>query len=134
MKELSNRHIAFIDEYMVNGRNATRAYQVVYPNATLRSCQENGHRLLKKAEVKAEVEKREAEIRDKNKIKLEDLTNKLMLLYHSTHATHPATALGALKLLGEWHGVAKENEEENSTGPIDINVNIIKKKKENDES
>lgn len=127
MKPLSNRHMAFVDEYMINGRNATAAYASVYPKASRKTAESNGYLLLQKAEIKAEIEKREVELREKNKITLEDLTAKLLAIYSSASEFAPAAAVSAIKLIGEWHGIGKETTQEmsNETGPVEIKINIV---------
>ena len=134
MKTLSNRHMAFIDEYMVNGRNATAAYKVVYPKANQRCAEVKGSLLVNKVEVKMEIETRENELRDKNKITLEFLTEKLIAIANSASEFAPAASVSALKLLAQMHGLdaPKETTQEmsNETGPLEIKINIVKNKED----
>lgn len=132
MKTLSNRHMAFVDEYMINGRNATAAYASVYPKASRKTAESNGYLLLQKTEIKAEIERREIDLREKNKITLEDLTQKLMAIYSSASEFAPAAAVAAIKLIGEWHGIGKETTQEQSTesGPLEIKINIVNSKQD----
>jgi phage terminase small subunit len=105
MKTLSNRHIAFIDEYMTNGRNATAAYKIVYPKANQRCAEVKGSLLVNKVEVKKEIERREAELREKNKVTLEFLTEKLIAIANSASEFAPGASVSALKLLAQMHGL-----------------------------
>lgn len=132
MKPLSNRHMAFIDEYMINGRNATAAYASVYPKAIRRTCEVQGSDLLRKPEVVAEISKRESELREKNKITLEDLTSKLLAIYSSASEFAPSAAVSAIKLIGEWHGIGKEIPKEQSfeNEPLEIKIKIVKNKED----
>lgn len=50
----------FCDEYRTNGANASKAYKKAYPKSTQKTCEVNGHKLLRKAEVSAYLEKKEA--------------------------------------------------------------------------
>jgi hypothetical protein len=134
MKQISNRHMAFVDEYMANGRNATAAYASVYPKAARRTCEVQGSDLLRKPEVKIEIERREAELREKNKITVELLTQKLLDIYNSASDMAPGAAVSALKLIAQMHGLdaPKETTQEMSTesGPLEIKINIVKNKED----
>lgn len=134
MKPLSNRHMAFVDEYMVNGRNATAAYADTYPKAARRTCEQNGFMLLKKPEVKAEIEKREIELREKNKVTVEMLTEKLLNIANNASEFAPGASVSALKLIAQIHGLdtPKETTQELSTetGPLEIKINIVKNKED----
>lgn len=124
---LSNRHLAFIDNYMSNGRNATQAYKVVYPSANQRTAEVKGSLLANKVEVKAELEKREAELREKNQITLEFLTEKLLETYNTASEISPAAAVAALKLLAEWHGIkSKDTQDLSNQEDKTITIKIVK--------
>jgi len=56
MAELSDKHKLFIAEYVANNCNATKAYQAVY-DCDYDTAMSNGHRLLRNAEIKAEINK-----------------------------------------------------------------------------
>lgn len=121
--------MAFIDAYMANGRNATQAYKIVYPSAAQRTAEVQGSDLLRKPEVKAELEKREAELREKNKVTLEFLTEKLIDIANSASEFAPSASVSALKLLAQIHGLdtPKETTQElsNESGPLEIKINIV---------
>lgn len=121
--------MAFIDAYMANGRNATQAYASVYPKAVKRTCEVQGSDLLRKPEVKAELEKREAELREKNKVTVEMLTEKLLAIANSASEFAPSASVSALKLLAQIHGIdtPKETTQElsNESGPLEIKINIV---------
>ena len=42
----------FCDEYRTNGHNATQAYKTAYPKSTTKTGEANGHKLLRKAEIR----------------------------------------------------------------------------------
>jgi phage terminase small subunit len=129
MKPLSNRHIAFIEEYMQNGRNATAAYASIYTKASRKTAESNGFLLLQKTEIKEELEKRESILREKNKISLESLSQQLMDIALSAAERHPSASVAAIKLLTELHGLNKENESPTQeTGPQEITIKIVKSK------
>lgn len=47
--------ITFIDEYIKNGGNGTKAYMVAYPDSSERSAKDNASRLIAKDSVRAEI-------------------------------------------------------------------------------
>jgi len=52
-KELSDKHKAFVDIYLNNGRNATKAYEAVYKTVNEETSQKLGSRLRRKVEKTA---------------------------------------------------------------------------------
>ncbi len=56
VKPLSRSEQHFVSEYCLNGYNATKAYQSAHPKATITTAMANGHRLLKKDEIKRAVD------------------------------------------------------------------------------
>jgi hypothetical protein len=61
---LTYRQERFIDAYIDNGGNATRAYMTANPGVLHSSAGELGHRLLKNVEITAAIESRRTEIRE----------------------------------------------------------------------
>ena len=47
--------LLFVNEYLRNDRNATRAYQVVHPKTSYNVAAQRGHVVLKKVEVQKEI-------------------------------------------------------------------------------
>lgn len=136
MKPLSNRHMAFIDEYMQNGRNATAAYASVYPKASRKTAESNGFLLLQKTEVIQELEKREAELREKNKVTVEMLTQKLLEIATNASEFAPSASVSALKLIAQIHGLdaPKENAKNFSTEQPEIKITIVNNKEDGNQS
>jgi len=52
----SSKHKEFIFEYLKNGRNATKAYSKVYPNASRETARANAHKLLTKTDFEKQVQ------------------------------------------------------------------------------
>lgn len=52
---LSDKHRAFIDEYFLNGYNATRAYMKIYPKSGYESARALASALLTNVNIKAEA-------------------------------------------------------------------------------
>ena len=74
---INDKQLAFIDEYMINGHNASRAYKTAYPE-----CKSgyNAHaaRLIAKDNISAEINKRLDEIR-KNMVLTRDAQHERLL-------------------------------------------------------
>lgn len=69
----NKRHIAFIDEYMINGHNATQAYLKVYSNASYSTADANSRKLLGNTRIKEEIERRQEEWRKKYDVTKEEV-------------------------------------------------------------
>lgn len=61
MKKLSEADKLFALEYLANGRNAAEAYNAVHPKAKRTTAAANGHKLLRKTQVAAFIQKQDAE-------------------------------------------------------------------------
>lgn len=55
LKDLKPMHAKFVKEYIKSGGNQTQAYYNAYPNARLSTAGSNGHKLLKRADVREAV-------------------------------------------------------------------------------
>lgn len=61
-QKAENNHRQFVEEYLANGRNGTRAYLKVYPNVTELSARVLSPRLFAKVSVQEYLTNREAEL------------------------------------------------------------------------
>lgn len=81
MDKLNKKELQFINEYLSNGFNGSKAYKKVY-----KSCKSDGtarteaSKLLAKPNIKKEIEKRQEELRAKSEIKREDILNDLRII------------------------------------------------------
>ncbi|MGH6629014.1 MAG: terminase small subunit [Burkholderiales bacterium] len=64
-KAAAERESRFVNAYIGNGENATRAYMDVYGSTNTGSAAVEGHKLLKRPKVAAMLERRRAELRRK---------------------------------------------------------------------
>jgi phage terminase small subunit len=55
---ISDQHKLFIEEYLQNGFNATKAYMSVYPNAAYDSARTNAAKLLANTNIRTEIDLR----------------------------------------------------------------------------
>jgi phage terminase small subunit len=52
---INHKQQAFINEYMVNGHNATKAYKKAYPDSSDKACESNGARLISNDKIKQAI-------------------------------------------------------------------------------
>lgn len=74
---LSDKEIGFIEEYVINGCNATEAILKVNPRIKRESARTEGWRTLMRAGVRAEIDRRLAERRAQNKLTVGHIENLL---------------------------------------------------------
>lgn len=120
MTTLSLSHQKFVQVY-VSHANAARAYQAVYPEASMDSARKAGSRLLRQPEVAAEVERLR---RLSESASVMDLAQKREFLARIIHDPGQKTAdrLRALKLDAELAGEMgfrrAANDSEDAAGEI----------------
>lgn len=56
--ELSVKELIFIEEYLLNDFNRTRAYMIAYPNSNIKTAESAGCALMKKHRVMCEIDRR----------------------------------------------------------------------------
>jgi phage terminase small subunit len=72
--------IAFVEEYIANGRNAKQAYKKFHPKVTERTAEVEGSKFLRKPEVAAYLQQRELELQDKSQLTTERVLKELSRL------------------------------------------------------
>ncbi len=101
--KLNNKHNAFIEEYLVNGFNATEAYQVAYPKVSYDTAKTNGNKLLTKTDIKEIVEAKKKELANTCNITKAEIANVMLSIMNdpSTKATDRISAGNTLnKMFG----------------------------------
>lgn len=79
MKELSDRHRMFCDEYLANGMNGTRAYLKVYKSVKKEEvARAAAARLLTNVNVEAYIKSKQEEQSEKSLMTYEELVNKFL--------------------------------------------------------
>jgi phage terminase small subunit len=113
---LSAKHIAFVDEYMLNGFHATNAYKSVY-GCSQKSAEAAGPKLSNSPEIKEEIERRQRENFNLNIISREEIiqTAKEIMLINKKKA--PMIALKSIEILNKMLGY-------NSPDKIEMSGNI----------
>lgn len=73
MGKLNNRHKSFIDEYLLNGRNARQAYLKVYPDCNSEEgADASASKLLSNPKVLEYLKEEEEYLRSKSRMSKED--------------------------------------------------------------
>lgn len=82
-KKAKAKAIEFVEEYLKNGRNGTRAYMKVYPDITNpETAKVAASRLLTNVHVSSYLEEREEEIRAKYRLTTDDVMRSLSQAMH----------------------------------------------------
>ena len=102
---LNNKQIAFIDEYFVNGFNGTKAYLSVYKGVTDETAQRNASKSLSNAQVKVEVERRQAENKAKYEISKDEIVEITKRIMIDNEKSAPPFALKAAEILIKMAGL-----------------------------
>jgi len=96
-----DRHKRFVEEYMIDG-NGQNSYSRIYPNATLKTAKEAACKLLKRNDVKMELEKNQDERMKNIMWSVEDILQQIKDIAQSddssTHEKLKALELGAKSL------------------------------------
>lgn len=74
--------IAFVEHYLSNGRNAKRAYMAAHPQASERAAEIEGSAAFNNPEVKAYLEQRETEIRERLRLTTDNVLLALSRVVH----------------------------------------------------
>lgn len=119
----NKRHIAFLDEYFVNGFNAGKAYAKVYLVKNELVAISSGSRLLTNADIQEEMAKRQALNAKNNALKRQELINDLIEIKNSQKNLYAPAALKAIELLLKANGWNEPDKTEHS-GKLDFDVNF----------
>lgn len=114
----------FIDIYLQNGRNATKAYLKLYPKCAYQTAQPNSSRLMKHPLTKAYLAERELELKEKYNITREKMADKLLTVVDQCENDGDRRSLlKAIEILNKIYGLdAPIKQEINHTG---LNINYI---------
>lgn len=118
---LNKKHIQFVDAFMQLG-NGSAAYKQVYGNTTSdEAAGTSASRLLKKAEIIAEISKRQQVLRQTSALSKQDLINDLVDIKNAQKNSFPPSALKAIEILNKMMGW---NEAEKIEVKQDVNLQI----------
>ena len=95
----------FCEEYVGNGYNASKAYQVTHPDVTAATASNSGYRLLKDQRIKDYIQALEKDIFEANHINAEHIANELATIAFGTVTDESRLSytdkMKALELLGK---------------------------------
>ena len=133
--KLTQKQRRFIDEYIISG-NATQAYLKAGYKVSESVARRNASRLLTNADVKAEIERRNAEIQSEKTADMTEVMEYLTSVMRGEQSETVATSKGlftgvevsakdrikAAELIGKRHGAWTEKKELSGDLNIDIGV------------
>ncbi len=111
---MTTKQELFIQKYLENGYNATRAYMDIYPGKTEKVATAASSRLLTNVNIKDLIDKYKKELADKSNIKKEDMLNHLMDILDNNKNDNPRAALGAIELITRMLGYNAPTKTENT--------------------
>lgn len=122
LNKLNTKHLAFIEEYMINGFNATGAYMKVYPKSSYASAKAHAARLVSNGNIKVEIEARIEEYKAKYNIDREYIINEWLLQIANCKENNDRRSLNsALVGLMKVTGNDIQKTELTVIGPIKLN-------------
>ncbi len=105
---INDKQRAFINEYMINGHNATKAYKTAYPDAGT-SAEFNASRLMSNDKIKAEIARKVAELAETNGHTRVDQLKKLDEAFDKAKSGNQPTAMvSATKAQNEMLGYIQD--------------------------
>lgn len=133
--KLTQKQRRFIDEYIISG-NATQAYLKARYKVSESVARRNASRLLTNADVKAEIERRNAEIQSEKTADMTEVMEYLTSVMRGEQSETVATSKGlftgvevsakdrikAAELIGKRHGAWTEKKELSGDLNIDIGM------------
>lgn len=120
---LSLKHMAFVDEYFINGFNAVNAYMTVYKDITYGGASKGADKVLKRIDVINEIAIRQAALAAKNILTREELIQDLRDIKNAQKSAFPPAAIKAIEILLKAQGYNAPDKTEHS-GKIDQNINL----------
>lgn len=127
--ELNERHKAFVQVYMSNGFNATKAYMRTYPDASYDSARALSTNLLANDSIQNEIDRVRGEFEAKTIITKEEIIQKLYEIMMNNQGKKDTFTLKSIEILNKMLGYNEPEVIVNNGGlPPEISVNIIKPK------
>lgn len=129
---MNERHRAFVEEYLINGYNATTAYQKVYPKATYKTAIANGARLLTNAEIQAYIQSKKEETAKRNNITKDDIIAVLASIMYNGESkdTDRIKAASELNKMNGFNAPIEQNINMNIEQPMFNDDDLINNKDE----
>ena len=123
MEELTNKkHQRFIEEYLINGRNGTKAYMSVYPDSKEESASVNATRLLGNVKIRLYLDAQEKKITEKFQITRESMANLLLsCIKDCKEAGDRKNLISAVTTLNKMYGLNSADKVELEAKGIIIN-------------
>ena len=125
MLKLSPKQLRFVEEYLIDSNASAAAVRAGYSPKTSK---EQGHRMLTKAHISAEINKRQSEHSKKLEITKEGLLKDLMDIAQDNKKGFPPSAIKAIEVIGKWLGMDKpdDSNDDDEEDDNDFTIEIIR--------
>lgn len=111
---MTTKQELFVQKYLENGYNATRAYMDAYPGKDENTAAVNGHKLLRSTNIQDLIAKHKKELADKSEITKEYLIQQLKDILEDNKENNPKAALGAIEQITKMLGYNAPTEIQNT--------------------
>lgn len=127
-EEVPLKHQLFLEEYLINGFNGTRAYMKVYDECTFSTAKSGACRIIKQPYMQAEIEKYKQENKIQNGIDISYIVSNLIELIESSKEDEKIDRISILKALDQLSkisGIYTTNIKTEVINPLEsITINI----------
>lgn len=117
---MNNKHIAFVEELLANGHNATLAYQKAYPSAKYSTAEVNGGKLIRHPEIIEYIRSKQQITAERNNITKDNIIKVLASILYNTNSKD-SDRIKAGEVLNKMNGF---NEPDKVINNISTNVNL----------
>src|SRR6478736_1362780 len=85
---MNEKQKAFIEEYLINGNNATDAYQKAYPKSKYDTARANGAKLLANTSIQAYLQSKKQITAERNNISKDQIIAVIASIMNNNDARH----------------------------------------------
>lgn len=124
MPRINHKHKLFVDHYLSNGLNATRAYMAVYPDKTEESAAVLAHKLLRNVKVNELIEQYKVKESERLLVTKEQVIQDLLFIKDAQLQNNPQHSIKALEVINKMLGYYTENKVDITSGGNSINIQI----------
>lgn len=125
---ISVKHQMFVDEYMSNGLNATKAYMAVYKGVQASVARANSSNLLTNTNIQTEIKRQQQLNQQKNDITYEEIMSTLKQIVSDNVKSNTTASLKAIDTINKMKGFygLDNNQKMEINNGNGIIINIIK--------
>ena len=101
---MKDSHKAFVEEYLINGMNATKAYMKAFPKASIKTAEVNGFKLLDRDDVSLYIKEHQEIISKAVNITKEEIIQDLIDIKNANKYDKPVVATKAIEVINKMMG------------------------------